>query len=261
MTAYHGGKQRLGLQIANVITYEVLDRVDDGFELKGYCEPFCGMLGVYQHIPKLFEPLRSGCEPKGCEEESTDNIKYLAGDINESVIMMWQAAQKGWKPPIKSSKQKYEKFKITSRPSAEKGFIGHVCSYGGIYLSSFQPSRCDVLPHSSNKVLDIATDLHNINFKPGVYTQFSNLKGYVIYCDPPYKNIANKNNNYYDENKKLLKFDHDKFWEWVRLMSIDNIIFISEFSAPNPCKLVKEFTSILGSKGNKGNQIECLFLI
>jgi hypothetical protein len=111
MTAYHGGKQRLGKTLAEIIVDTSLEIAEDNrFELKGYCEPFCGMLGVYQHIPELFEPegcepLRSGCEPEGCEPEGCEEegignrIKYLAGDGNGSVIMMWQAAQKGWKPP------------------------------------------------------------------------------------------------------------------------------------------------------------------
>jgi hypothetical protein len=28
---------------------------EEGFQIKGYCEPFSGMLGVYQHIPELFK--------------------------------------------------------------------------------------------------------------------------------------------------------------------------------------------------------------
>jgi hypothetical protein len=84
------------------------------------------MLGVYKHIPELFE------------EEGYDDLTYLAGDINESVIKMWRAAQNGWKPPTTSSKQEYEKFKKSKHSSPKKGFIGHACSFGGIYLSSYQ---------------------------------------------------------------------------------------------------------------------------
>jgi hypothetical protein len=70
MTAYHGGKQRIGKQLAEVI-------VDESIE----------MLGVYRHIPELFE------------EEGFEDLQYLAGDANESVVLMWRAAQKGWRPP------------------------------------------------------------------------------------------------------------------------------------------------------------------
>lgn len=45
-------------------------------ENNGYLEPFCGILGVYQHIPRLFQDHPS--------------LKYRAGDINESVIKIWK---------------------------------------------------------------------------------------------------------------------------------------------------------------------------
>lgn len=55
MTAYHGGKQRLGKKLAEIIVDTSLDIVEDeNWEIKGYCEPFCGMLGVYRHIPDFF---------------------------------------------------------------------------------------------------------------------------------------------------------------------------------------------------------------
>jgi len=47
MTAYHGGKQKIGKILANVI-YDVSTEIeqDKKFVIKGYCEPFSGMLGV-----------------------------------------------------------------------------------------------------------------------------------------------------------------------------------------------------------------------
>ena len=77
MTSYHGGKQRIGKQIADIIVNESLDIADDeNITIKGYCEPFCGMLGVYQHI--IYD----------------EYIKKLAGDTNKSVIMMWKKSTK-----------------------------------------------------------------------------------------------------------------------------------------------------------------------
>jgi hypothetical protein len=46
MTAYHGGKQRIGKKLAQVIYDESMDiSEEEGFQIKGYCEPFSGMLG------------------------------------------------------------------------------------------------------------------------------------------------------------------------------------------------------------------------
>ena len=89
MCSCHGGKKRIGKELASRIVDETMDIVgEDEFEIKGYCEPFCGMLGVYQYIPELFE-------------EEGLKLKYKAGDTNKSVIMMWNEAQKGWEPSVK----------------------------------------------------------------------------------------------------------------------------------------------------------------
>jgi hypothetical protein len=66
------------------------------------------MLGVFQHIPELFE----NHKPK---------LTYKAGDINKSVILMWKAIQRGWKPPTKITKERFDELKYDTRSSAEKG--------------------------------------------------------------------------------------------------------------------------------------------
>jgi site-specific DNA-adenine methylase len=99
MTSYHGGKQKIGKELAKII-YETSLEIseDENFKIKGYCEPFCGMLGVYKHIPELFK-------------DNKPKLKYKAGDMNKSVIMMWKAAQKGWKPPTSCSEEHYNELK------------------------------------------------------------------------------------------------------------------------------------------------------
>ena len=58
MSSYHGGKQRIGLEIAeNIHLVSTIIEEHTDFVIKGYCEPFCGMLGVYRHIPELFSEL------------------------------------------------------------------------------------------------------------------------------------------------------------------------------------------------------------
>ena len=68
MTSYHGGKQKIGRKIAEKISESVVEYLP---YIKGYCEPFCGMLGVYRHIPIYLDVKR-----------------YKAGDCNKSLILM-----------------------------------------------------------------------------------------------------------------------------------------------------------------------------
>jgi len=220
MTYYHGGKQRTGIQIAQIIYDEVIDIEDDeDFEIKGYCEPFCGMLGVYQHIPELF----SDHKPK---------LKYKAGDRNKSVVMMWQAAQNGWKPSHKPiTKKKFMNLKYDGKSSAEKGFIGHFYGYMGKYFQPFDGRHSQaIIKKTIQKISDISTSkVKNVKFTSGLYTQYSKLKNFVIYCDPPYQ----KQSHYYTESGEHIEpFDHAEFWNWCRKMSLHNIIFVSEYNAP-----------------------------
>jgi hypothetical protein len=78
MCSYHGGKQRIGKRLSSVIADESLVIEDEyDFKIKGYCEPFCGMLGVYKHIPDLFEDHKPKLKYK-CESKTSE---YLKNDI------------------------------------------------------------------------------------------------------------------------------------------------------------------------------------
>jgi DNA adenine methylase len=227
MTAYHGGKQRIGKKLPQIIYEESLDIEDDfDFTIKGYCEPFAGMLGVYQHIPELFD----GHKPK---------LKYKAGDTNKSLILMWKALQEGWKLPTKKiTKQEFITLGKNNSSSASKGFIGFFYGYMGKY---FQPFRHNVsqdrLNNTINKLHLIGKKLKQVKFRQGVYTNFSSLKGYIIYCDPPYE----IQNHYYQDGGEKLKFDNQKFWDWCRKMAKDNIVFVSEYKAPKDFEQIHKF--------------------
>lgn len=224
MTAYHGGKQRIGAQIAKTIHSFVTDIENEhGISIKGYCEPFCGMLGVYRHIPELF----ANHKPK---------MRYTVGDFHKSVIMMWKAAKNGWKPPTRTTEKQYEKLR-KSTDSALKGYIGHQYSFGGQYFSGYS-TKYGKNPDSSKaskKIQEIGLILDDTKttIRHGSYAQYSKLKNYVIYCDPPYTNSFNKYRN---------EFDFKEFWDWCRDMSENNIVFVSGYSAP------KDFEKIYSSK-------------
>jgi len=256
MTSYHGGKQRIGREIAGIIS-DIAHYVEEerGYRFAGYCEPFCGMLGVYQHIPKEFEDHRK--------------FTYKAGDANASVIKMWQRAQKGWKPPRKCTEAQYEKLKSSTTPSAERGFIGHACSFGGQYFKAFKNKHLHGLSTTqkdrrvagqADRVTQIASQMDCVKFSSGNYTQFSNLRNYIIYCDPPYYGAASY---YFDENRKLRTFDHEKFWDWCREMSRHNLIFLSGYNPVADFCLVWEARKkafITGSRNGLASGKEGLFV-
>ena len=243
MTSYHGGKKRFGKEIAKIIYVVSLGLEDEyGFEIKGYCEPFCGMCGVYEHIPSLFN-------------EDISNMHYKAGDINKSVILMWKKAQKGWKPSA-ISKTKYERLKGNGDSSAEKGFVGHTHGFGGQYFGTYRKGSPS---HSSKSVSRIAKNLKQVQFSHNDYKKYSNLKGYVIYCDPPYQVV----NRYFTETDEHISFDNVHFWNWCRKMAKDNIIFVSEYSAPKDFTCIGNLGDVKGGhyRGRKTTDSEKLYFI
>ncbi|AET73347.1 hypothetical protein EMVG_00061 [Emiliania huxleyi virus PS401] len=224
MTSYYGGKKKLGREIAVVI-----HAFTDSLNPSSYCEPFCGMCGVLRHI-------------------NVGTTKY-AGDINESVIMMWKAAQNGWLPDITDlSKERYAHLRAAPN-SAERGFFGHALSFHGKFFHGYwtsqrscteQHSRC---LHARKCVQDIATELgrKNVMFSHGSYGQFSDLTNSVIYCDPPYIGT---------QNSTGWKFDSNTFENWCYMMAAKgNYIFISGYTPPGEIIWTKP-TQLRTSKGN-----------
>jgi DNA adenine methylase len=179
-------------------------------------------------------------------KEGKTNMKYLAGEINESVVKMWNAAKKGWKPPTKNyGRKKWYKLKDDGKTSAIKGFVGHSNTLRGIYFGSYFEHKNSKIKTNSERVQNIGNILkkNNVTLTNGNYAQFSNLRNYVIYCDPPYKNTETHYSSGF-KNRDKSNFYSRQFYEWCRKMSKDNIVFVSEYSAP------KDFEKIWSKKSN-----------
>jgi DNA adenine methylase len=210
MTAYHGGKQKIGKKLASIIT-----DISQDYNIIGYCEPFCGMLGVYQHIPELL-----------------GNIVYKAGDLNKSVILMWKAVQKGWMPPSRNiTEDEYYKLR-NGKDCKMKGYVGHQYSFGGQYFRGYVSKYGRIVNTSTviKRLDSISQRIKNVKFSNGPYQQYNNLKNYIIYCDPPYDSTT--------QNYRSGEFNHKDFYDWCRYMAQNNIVFVSGYKAPNDFKLI-----------------------
>ena len=240
MTLYHGGKNRIGLDIATFIhsMVDILDK-ENGIHFQGYVEPFVGMAGVYRHISELFREY---------------NFDYQASDINPSLILMWKDAQKGKsdKFPINVTQELFDKLKYDPKPSATKGLVGFANSYMGIYFTTFNVNYAKNT-NTIKRVLDVGEKLENVQFSCCNYDKFSNLKNHIIYCDPPYS----KSSNYYDEDHRKMTFDHDTFWKWTIRMANQNLVLVSEYEVPE--KYSNNIIEVWKQISGKG--MERLFLV
>jgi adenine-specific DNA methylase len=80
------------------------------------------------------------------------------------------------------------------------------------------------------------------------YNEIVIPKDAVIYCDPPYQGTAE-----YKEGA----FNHIEFWDWVRIISKKNKVYISEYNAPNDFDVLLSFSqksTLQGGSQKHNNQ-------
>lgn len=224
---YLGGKARIGKKIA-VILDDYINRNN-----ADYYEPCVGGGWVTSYL-------------------QTKGPKYLS-DINEDLILLWQALQKGYIPPEYISEEEYKAAK-SLEPSAYRGFVGFACSWGGKWFGGY--ARGEGRNWASEGSRSLQKKIVKINNAIFQHKSIYDIrpKNAVIYIDPPYFGTT----EYKD------KFDHNVFWPYIREISQDNKVFVSEYIAPDDFKCVAAFNTKtdLNVRGDqKEPRIERLFTI
>ena len=129
-------------------------------------------------------------------------------------------------------------------PSALRGFVGFLCSWNGMFfagLAKYKNTNRDACKEARNDIKRIKPLLQkqNVKFKCMSYDKHTpNNK--LVYCDPPYKNTI----GYSGVSGKT--FDHTLFWNTIREWSKNNVVLISEETAP------KDFKVIWNTKYSRG---------
>jgi len=239
MTAYQGGKKRIGKKIYEAI----IDNIENIEQYDTYIEPFCGMCSVIRHF------------------KNHKNLNLVANDINTDVILLLKKIQSdsNWKPELKCSREQFELYKKSNINSAERALYGLTCSWGNIFFNNY---RCDYRPDINyiergfNGLTKLRPNILNVNFLNKNYLDFLNSKNSIIYCDPPYKN-----NNLL--NELFIKFDSNLFWDFIKKLNAfkSNIIFVSEIECPLKNIVIKEFNSYSTNASKTKRYTEKLFLI
>lgn len=209
---YLGGKNKTGRYIADAMKARVKPT-----EVAGYLEPFCGSLGVTQHM--------------------TDEYKVTASDTHPDLIALWKKLKKKqFISPKTMSEERYLRIKNFKSPSALKAFAGFGCSFGGKFFSGYAQKytngkKENYLSAVSNSMKKIQPKITNVKFKCCDYKKWK-PKNMLIYCDPPYK-YSKFPVKYRTSTKKYVEFDNNEFWDIMRKWSKHNHVFISEQSAPD----------------------------
>lgn len=231
-----GSKARLAKDLAPFINKLIKDN-----KIDTYIEPFVGGANMLQHID---------CKNK------------IGSDNNDYLIEMWKAFQRGWTPPKEISKELYNEIKANKEnyPKELVAIAGFCATYNakwfggyaGIVKTKINTYR-NYYDESVRNIQKQIEQLKDVEFLNGNYIEFSNYKDSLVYCDPPYEGTTQ-----YGTSKD---FHHERFWDWIRDMSEENLVLVSEYNAPDDFVNIyeKTLTTTL-DKNSRKKDTEKLFV-
>lgn len=249
---YMGSKARIAKHILPIMLKEA--------ESKGitkWVEPFVGGANMIKNVPK--------------------QMKRVGYDKNVYLIEMYKYIQKyGFTYTQEISKDLYSKcrnaYNINSwhvdTQEVDASFIGWVGfmasangrffdgGYSGVSKTKIGTER-NYIDESVRGLKKEFPDLQEVEF---VVEDYLNLdfKNCLIYCDPPYKGTKT-----YNTSKN---FDHEQFYEWCREQVKHNVVFVSEYNAPDDFvevwyQEVKSSLSANGVCGGSKKSVEKLYKV
>jgi DNA adenine methylase len=174
----------------------------------------------------------------------------ILNDKHEYLIEMLNGVKYGYDLPENITEEEYKY--IREHKDDDRiltGFVGFGCSFGGKWFGGYARNKTNTnyaLQSKKSLLKDMAT-LTDAEFICMDYRDVELPEGCVIYADPPY----NGTTGYGRE-----KFNSDEFWEYMRKVSKEHLVFISEQNAPDDFITIweKPFTRTLDV--NKSNQFK-----
>ena len=249
---YMGSKSRISKYILPIM----LDDVEK-LGVDTWVEPFVGGANTIKNVPKI--------------------MKRFGYDNNPYLIDMYNHIQKnGFNYVEEISKELYDECRKAYNTNSWHidsqevdasfiGWVGFMASANGRFfdggysgISQTKTGICrNYIDESIRGLKKEFPDLQSVKFITDDYANL-NFDSVLIYCDPPYKGTKT-----YNTSKN---FDHDKFFNWCRKQAENNIVYVSEYSAPKDFKCVweKEVKSSLSANGVIGSSkssIEKLFRV
>ena len=222
-----GSKSRIAKHIVPIIQKAI-----DNNDIHYYLEPFLGGCNTIDKIK---------CDRK------------FGYDLDKYLIYLFIHLKEGGTLPESIPKEEYDKLRSAwyegnrdkKYPDWLIGCACYLASYNGrdfsagygkpVYENTAKGKRYrDYYKEAKDNLLkQIEQPLwQDIMFGISDYRDLDSLSDYVIYADPPYQNTKQYANSKY--------FSHTTFWETMRKWSKDNIVFISELTAPDDFKCVWE---------------------
>ena len=201
---YLGSKNRISKHLVPIIQSYITD------ECKGYIEPFVGGANI---IDKIKCNNKIGYDINPYLIALLNHVKLTTDDIPEEIT-------KEHYYEVKNNQCNYDEWYV--------GLIGFCGSFSAKYWGGYATNgnnpknRKTPFNESRNNIIKQSVNLKDIKFECKDYKELDNLSGYVIYCDSPYKGTTGYKSS----------FNHEHYYEWLRKISLENIVLISEYEMP-----------------------------
>ena len=246
---YQGGKSRIAKPISEVIINEVSRWKVKDSESVSNCNRKMG--GSNQTFVSLF------CGSCAVESKLAPHFdRVICNDKHEYLIEMLKGVQSDYELPEHISEEEYRYIKYhKDEDKVLTGFVGFGCSFGGRFFEGYARNKehTNYASQSKRSLLKDMANLKNAEFSCLDYKNVIIPDNSVVYADPPYFGTKPIHNQ---------KFNSEAFWEYMRQISKNNQVFISEQTAPDDfeCIWEKPFTRTLDrNKDNQFKVVEKLF--
>ena len=221
----------------------ILQKCIDENNITLYIEPFVGGANIIDKIK---------CENRYGYDRSDTLIALLQTAANNFDNVMKDGSRELWdkgKAYVKDGK-KPEDMSLAEIGAME--FFAIYCNGGFPRGYAKNTSTRNYYSEAYRNMEKQAPNLKGINFLCQNYWDLSaeDTKGAVIYCDPPYQ--GTKFYGYANQPK----MDYQHFWNWVRDMSKNNFVFVSEQTAPEDFKAI--WTQEVKRTTNKENNFKAV---
>lgn len=231
---YMGSKRRIAKHIIPIM----VKAADEAGIIK-WVELFVGGANLIDKVPARFE--RVGYDLNEHVIYTLKDIRDIPGSFPDSITESEYNAIKG-----------DEANNIIS-------WLRIVASFGakldGGYARREGSDDFTFVSAGKRNALKQSTLIQSVEFIHADYRDLS-FTDSLIYCDPPYKGTS---------GYKVGDFNHDEFYEWCREQAKNNIVFVSEYSAPEDFELVwqGEIKTNFASTRKKAthNAVEKLFRV
>lgn len=202
-----------------------------------WVEPFIGGANMLDKVPDSFERIGYDFNPH--------TIAALVG-IRDHLEEL----------PCEVTKEFYNSIK-GSEPHNVNSWIRYECSFASKLDNGYAINKAgrNYAEKGKNLAIKQSPKIQNVELICDSYENLS-FENTLIYCDPPYAGTS---------GYKTGAFDHDKFFDWCRDKAKNNIVFVSEYNAPDDFievwqgKIKTNFAST--RKTATHNAVEKLFLV